>query len=172
MPDAGTAPLKLAKAYIESGYRVDSSQRFEVGDGAASPAPRFLLLRTRLGCLWRFRADLDNESIGELSKLAGREGAVSPPLELAPPPERLEPMLQVLRRAGLETAAVRKLLLCRAGWVPGAPRVGVARLGADGDESVAGAQLGTVDWEQRPELRELEAREWCCFGDVVVFVDV
>ena len=169
MVKAFAAELETAKAFIERRYCVDSSQRLEVGKSSAPTVPRFVLLRTRLGCLWRFRADLSSELIGELAKLAGREGAAVPPLELSPPAERLEPMLQVLRRAGLETAAVRELLLCRPGWGEG---VATARLGVDEAEPVADARLGTLAWEQRGLVGELEAGDWDCFGDIVVFVDV
>jgi hypothetical protein len=70
------------------------------------PAPRFHLGRTRLGNLWRLRADLPAAEVRALARLAAREaplGDASASSGVAPPPpERLEPF----RRALSERAPV------------------------------------------------------------------
>ena len=87
--------------FVEVLYRVDERGRLlavRESPGADRPAPRFLLGRTRHGNVWRFRSDLDRDTVRELARLAGRE----PPLAAAAsgPPERLEPMRRVLGAAG------------------------------------------------------------------------
>ncbi|MCH7598513.1 MAG: hypothetical protein IH973_02050 [Myxococcales bacterium] len=153
-----SADLEMAKAYFESCYSIDSGQRLRVGKGGAVPVPRFVLIRTRLGCLWRFRADMSSVSIRELAKLAGREGGAMAPFETAAPPERIEPMVRVLGRAGIEVVGMRELVVCRVGWSPG--------------DSLARAEMRSIIWEQRQTLGEIDSKEWVCFGDLVKFVDV
>lgn len=69
----------------------------------AVPPPHFFLGRTGHGNLWRLAADLPDEAVRELARLAGRE----PGLPAAdgrgapPPPERAEPLRRVLLAAGL-----------------------------------------------------------------------
>ena len=153
-----SADLDMAKAYFESCFPIDSDQRLMVENGGAVPIPRFVLIRTRLGCLWRFRADMSSVSIRELAKLAGREGGAMAPFETAPPPERIEPMVRVLHRAGIEVGWTRELLVCRVGWAPG--------------DGLARAGMRSIVWEQRQTLGEIDSKEWFCFGDLVKIVDV
>lgn len=153
-----SADLEMAKAYFESCFPIDSDQRLMAGNGEAVPVPRFVLIRTRLGCLWRFRTDLSSVSIRELAKLAGREGGAMAPFEKAPPPERTEPMLRVLHRAGIEVVGMRELVVCRIGWAPG--------------DGLARAEMRSIVWEQRQTLGKIDLKQWICFGDLVKFVDV
>jgi len=59
--------------------------------------PRFIFGRTFLGCLWRFRHDLDEELVVGLARMAGREGPL-PRTEpgCAAAPERLVVMQRLL----------------------------------------------------------------------------
>ena len=60
------------------------------------PSPLFVLGRTPLGNLWRFRDDLEPAVVRELSRLAGME---APLQEGHLPPERIEAIRSVLRSA-------------------------------------------------------------------------
>jgi hypothetical protein len=138
--------LERAIAFVERRYAITARERLEVIESGATP--RFVLVRTRLGCSWRFRADLPAAPIRELAKLAGREGNVVEPFEAAAPPERAEPMLRVLHRAGIPVVAMRELLVCRG----------------DGP-------IESWVWERRRELGASGASEAVCFADLISFVD-
>ncbi len=76
------------------------------GDGVL---PRFVLGRSAEGCLWRFRADLDLESVKQVAKLASREPGIpiagnSP----SPPPERLVMIERILAEGGVELESRRE----------------------------------------------------------------
>ena len=60
------------------------------------PSPLFVLGRTPLGNLWRFRDDLEPAVVRELARLVGME---APLQEGHPPPERIEAIRSVLRSA-------------------------------------------------------------------------
>ncbi len=87
----------------ETLYRHDTDGRLLANaEPNGADAPHFFLGRTRLGNLWRLRADLDPACVRELARLAARE----PPLrdgwpDGPPPPERWEPIRRVLREAGI-----------------------------------------------------------------------
>ena len=102
-----SSDLDLAREWIEAQYVFDDRQRM---DASISTNPLFVLMRTRLGCLWRFRGDLSNELVGELAKLSGREPALRLPVADAAPPERLLPLVRILEKAGFATEPVRELI--------------------------------------------------------------
>jgi hypothetical protein len=68
------------------------------------PAPRFYLGRSRHGNLWRFRVDLDSESVRDLARLAGREGPLP---DDGSPPERIQAFRDVLARTAPVTDEYR-----------------------------------------------------------------
>lgn len=99
--------LDLVREWIEARYVFNDDERM---DASAPANPLFVLVRTRLGCLWRFRADLPNQLVGELAKLSGREPAVKLPISDAPPPDRLMPLARILEKAGFVTEPVREII--------------------------------------------------------------
>ena len=62
--------LELVAAHLQEAYAHVAQGRLAAG--AATPG--FLLVVTRLGCLWRFREDLTASVVVDLARLAGREG--------------------------------------------------------------------------------------------------
>lgn len=171
-----TSELDYAVTYLETRFPMNSRERLELREESPEPVPFFVLARTRLGCVWRFREDLPGATIRELSKLAGREPPLQSPLEDAPPPEREEPMARVLRGAGMTALVLRDLVVHRAGWAP--TRASAApvlfRIGAAGDasgpaETVGGAHMGSSAWQQRGAFAQLDAREWIRFADLICF---
>lgn len=173
-----SADLDMAMTYVESRFLIDSCQRLEAGVGLV-PQPQFILVRTRLGCFWRFRSDLGRGPIRELAKLAGREGNGAAAFEAALPPERVEPMLRVLQRASLDVTATRDLLVRRVGWTPAPGNAPTELFRIDTPEAEgrstalsARAQMGSIRWEHRRALAQFDANQWTCFADLVEFVDV
>lgn len=81
--------LELVAAHLQEAYAHVAQGRLAAG--AATPG--FLLVVTRLGCLWRFREDLTASVVVDLARLAGREG---PAASLTQPPDRLEPLRRVI----------------------------------------------------------------------------
>lgn len=79
------------------------------------PSPLFHLGRTRLGNLWRFRADLAPAIVRELARLAGREPPLAPG---HPPPERLEAMRSLLRSVGEVSSEWRGPAFCFPREIP------------------------------------------------------
>ena len=61
--------LAWLDAHVRAVYAHDAFGRFEPGEDV----PRFWLGRTRLGNLWRMRADLSAEQVRGLARLAARE---------------------------------------------------------------------------------------------------
>jgi GNAT superfamily N-acetyltransferase len=78
-------------------YNFDSHERIRGDAGApGKDAPRFHLVRTYHGNIWRLHAELSAASCRSLARLAAREaplGGAGPPWS---PPERTESMLRVL----------------------------------------------------------------------------
>lgn len=172
-----TSELDYATAYLETRFPTNPRERLELREESLEPVPFFVLARTRLGCIWRFREDLLGATIRELSKLAGREPPLQSPLEDAPPPEREEPMARVLREAGMTFLVVRDLLVHRAGWAPtSAPAATILfRVGEAGDasglaETVERTHMGSSIWQQRDAFAQLDAREWIRFADLICFI--
>ena len=96
--DPPRTELEWANAHLSALYALDSNDRL-IGRASpgAGPPPRFHLVRTRLGTVWRFAADLPGAAVRELARYAALEpgcplDATKPP----PPPDRLEPMRRVL----------------------------------------------------------------------------
>lgn len=98
--------LDAARQWIEARYPLNDAQRIV----SESNNPVFVFVRTRLGCIWRFRADLPSQLVGELAKLAGREPAISLPISASTPPERLMPLTRILDQAGFSTAPAHELV--------------------------------------------------------------
>jgi len=70
-------------------YEYDQAGRIirVLGEGIL---PRFVLGRSREGCLWRFASHLESDRIKAVAKLAGREPGVPVSGQVVPtPPERL-----------------------------------------------------------------------------------
>ncbi len=173
------AELDYAAVYVQSRFPVNPQERLELRDTGSEPTPLFVLVRTRLGCLWRFREDLVGAPVRELSKLAGREAPVRLPVADAPPPERGEPMARVLRDAGMQVEVARDLLVHRAGWVPTAESAGAVLFRVEAAADLAGlaqaarlAQMGSSSWKHCGALDQLPAREWIRFADLVRLVEV
>lgn len=78
--------LEQAIAWLERTHPVDARGRMHARPGT----PRFVFVRTPLGCVWRFREDLPPDLVGDLARLAGREPGARD--LAAAPPERIEPM--------------------------------------------------------------------------------
>ncbi len=91
-----TSDLERVKAHLERTWAHTPAGRLVT----TTNAPRFVFARTRQGCIWRFREDLNGQTLRDLARLAGRE---LPSNEL---PERLEPMRRVL---GAEAPTVEAL---------------------------------------------------------------
>jgi len=72
--------------------------------------PHFILARTTVGCVWRFRADFPCDGVRVIAKLAGREPPLAAPFASAAPPERLEPIVRVVREWHPAVAVRRDLL--------------------------------------------------------------
>ncbi len=165
--------LELAQSYIETCFPANANGRLEVRDAGLQSVPHFVMARTRLGCLWRFREDLDRGPVCDLARLAGREGPLAVAAEDSPLPERTQPMLRVLRDAGIEVEVERELLIRRVGWAANAePNSTVAlRIDAAHDEASLAraaddAQVAAVTWKLR---RKLDASQWVCFSDFIQF---
>jgi hypothetical protein len=172
-----SSELDYAAVYLESRFPMNSKQRLALREAPSEPAPLFVLVRTRLGCIWRFREDLLGATIGNLSKLAGREGPLSSPLEAAPPPERAEPMARVLREVDPQVEVTRDLLMVRAGWAATGTRAPILfRVEAEDFVELEGAskltekaQMGSSPWRLRGAWAQLDASEWIRFADLIRF---
>lgn len=170
-----TRELDFAVAYLARRYPMTSRERFALQKASSEPVPLFVLVRTRLGCIWRFREDLLGATIRELAKLAGREAPLGWPLEAARPPEREEPMARVLRELGMGVEVSRDLLVHKARWTPTREaqtvlfRVGALDDGLEIAEAAERAHMGSCSWSQRGAFAQLEAREWIGFADLIRF---
>jgi len=100
--DLPQTDLDWAEAHLAALYQRDSNERLT---GLAQPdrgaPPRVHLVRTRLGVIWRFAADLGAVAVRDVARYAALErgcalDATTPP----PPPERLEPIRRVLEAHG------------------------------------------------------------------------
>lgn len=101
---AAQAPgaLALAELHLRALYVHDERGRIRARSrGDLAPAPRFHLVRTRLGNLWRFREDAAPALVRRLATLAAKERAW-PGGDDRTPPERAE----FVRRALEEDAKV------------------------------------------------------------------
>ncbi len=100
--------LDWAESHLQALYRFDDRGRL-VGRAApgVGPPPRFHLVRTRLGVIWRFAADLPDAVVRELARYAALEPGCALDADAPPtPPDRLEPMRRVLEAcAPLELVA-------------------------------------------------------------------
>ena len=76
--------LEFIGALLDARYPMSDGERIDLNDGL-SAAPLFVLGRTRLGCVWRFRTDVPVELVRGVAKLAGRE----PKVYRAPSPSLL-----------------------------------------------------------------------------------
>lgn len=105
---------------LNSQYSFDARGRIQAArlDGIL---PRFVLGRAAEGCIWRFRAGLDEATVAALARLAGRESGVSFEGELPAPPERLFALSRILTDAGAgdSGAAPRRSAITREGVVRG-----------------------------------------------------
>ena len=88
-----------ALLHQEAFYRLDARGRISAeSSGSQAPVPLFHLVRTRHGNLWRLHRTLSSSSCRVLARLAAREAPlVAGSLDLSPPPERMESMLNVFR---------------------------------------------------------------------------
>jgi hypothetical protein len=88
--------------HLRCRYEQDGAGRLTAFRAPGRPAPpRFVLLRSRHGNVWRLAAGEDAACVRELSRLAGREPGIAADAPLPwSAPERLEPMRRVLLEAG------------------------------------------------------------------------
>jgi GNAT superfamily N-acetyltransferase len=85
--------------HVRALFTCDSESRLLLvnePDSAVAPAPRFFLGRTRVGNIWRFRADLPENLIHEFGSLCTDE----PPLntEFNEPPRHVERYIRLLEK--------------------------------------------------------------------------
>ncbi len=99
-------------------YTFDPRGRID-GPDVVGILPRFVLGRAAGGCVWRFRADLAEERVRALARLAGRESGARFDGELPAPPERLEALARALGEGGGSGARPRREPITRAGVVCG-----------------------------------------------------
>ena len=100
--------LERVTEILRQRFGCDDRGRF-ITSRSGDTIPRFVLARSREGCLWRFRHDLVPELVSRLSRLAGREGPL-PRLaadEVAPP-ERLHAIQALLDPSGGDGSAPRR----------------------------------------------------------------
>ena len=64
-----SSELDFAMAYVEGRFAMTPQHRLKLSGSVPELTPQFILARTRLGCLWRFREDLagDYEGLGLLA---------------------------------------------------------------------------------------------------------
>jgi hypothetical protein len=90
--------LRLVERRFAGRYRCDARGRLLPEQGADRPEPpRFHLVRTVFGNLWRLRADVPRATATRLAMLAGREAPLGGTVS---PPERLNFMRQALKGDG------------------------------------------------------------------------
>jgi len=98
--------LDWAALHLEALFQSDDRGRL-IGRRApgAGPPPRFHFVRTRLGAIWRFAADLPEPVVRDLARYAALEpGCALDPARPPAPPDRIEPMRRVLEAHGPITA--------------------------------------------------------------------
>jgi hypothetical protein len=165
-----TSDLERALAYLRARFRFDARERIACGSDPAPP--RFAMARTAVGCIWRFRADLDPERIRALAKYAAREPGIENPVA-APHPERLEPMRRVLGDASTEATVARLLLHCPLESAPASARDG-APPPCEGDGTpealafLAAQGHGAALWGDSAGLADIENRSLRIYGDLLL----
>lgn len=94
-PRAPETDLDWLGLHLAALFRSDARGRLRDSNEIApgGPPPRLWVGTTRLGCLWRLRADLPEALAAELSRLAGRELPAREPRAL---PERWPRMRELL----------------------------------------------------------------------------
>jgi hypothetical protein len=93
--ERGRSDLDAVLETLSASYTSDARGRLvEVVHGGV--LPRFVLGRAVEGCVWRFRADLEDDLVVALARLAGREPGARFIGELPAPPERLAALERVL----------------------------------------------------------------------------
>jgi GNAT superfamily N-acetyltransferase len=91
--------LELMNIHIRAAFTHDTESRLLLinePSGAATPAPRLFLGRTRAGNVWRFRADLPDKLCEELDAFCADEPPVN--TEFNEPPRHLETFVRVLEK--------------------------------------------------------------------------
>ncbi len=82
--------------FLAMQYKYDANGRI-VGVCGGGDLPRFVFARSAEGCIWRFPADLPEQVVSSVAKLAGREPGLSPSWgEVPATPERLVMMARLL----------------------------------------------------------------------------
>jgi hypothetical protein len=127
--------LEFIGALLDARYPMSDGERIDLTDGL-SAAPLFVLGRTRLGCVWRFRTDVPVELVRGVAKLAGREPGLTDSPLTAPPPERMAPILNLLSACGAGSDAIRELVL---------------------QDSAAGQSHAALSWKHETEEAALAA---------------
>jgi hypothetical protein len=157
--------LGWALAYLHAHFPMDARERMLAsGEGSV---PRFAMIRTPQGCIWRFRCDVIPDQIRALAKYAAREPAISDPVG-SPPPERLEPMRRVF---GDEVETTRLWLYAPAMDGPNATGLGSsvpppACTPAEAVAFLAAQGHGAIEWRNREALSVAEKREIRVYGDL------
>lgn len=103
---------------LKAQYAFDARGRI-CGAGLDGILPRFVLGRAGEGCVWRFRAGLEEAKVAALARLAGRESGAAFEGKLPAPPERLVPLSRILAGGGDPGRAPRRSLVTRDGVVRG-----------------------------------------------------
>ena len=103
---------------LSARYTFDPSGRLS-GPEVAGVLPRLVLGRAAEGCIWRLRADLDEEIVRALARLAGREAGARFDGELPAPPERLFALARILAPEGGDGVPPRREMVTRDGVVWG-----------------------------------------------------
>ncbi len=82
--------------YLAMQYEYDANQRIVAVCGGGD-LPRFVFARSAEGCVWRFSADLPEQVVSSVAKLAGREPGLAQSWgEVQTTPERLVMMARLL----------------------------------------------------------------------------
>jgi hypothetical protein len=102
--------LETILAVLGDRYEFDANGRL-AGVHGEGILPRFVLGRASEGCVWRFSANLEPESVRAVARLAGREpGFPIAGEKPAPPPERLVMIERLLADGGVETEPRHEVL--------------------------------------------------------------
>lgn len=83
-----TDALSFVLETLSTHYTFDAQGRIRSRRDGGVP-PRFVLGRTPEGCVWRFGADVCDEQVVRVARLAGRERGAGFEGELPAPPDRL-----------------------------------------------------------------------------------